>query len=456
MDPLFLGVDIGTHSSKAVVVDAAGEIAAKAETAHDVSIPMPGWVEHDADEIWWEDFKRLSRTMVAQLGRDASRIAAVGCSGIAPAVVPLDRAGNPLRPAILYGIDVRADEEERELTARLGEDRIRAHGGTALSSQSAGPKILWIARHEPDVYAHAATFASATTYICFRLTGERILDRYTAGAFAPLFDVHELTWSRAFARDICSVEQLPRLHWPTDVVGRVTTTAAHETGLPTSTPVIAGTADAAAEMVGAGAHAVGDLMLMYGSSGFFILQTDQLLDARRLWPSVWIEPGRAVLAAGSSVSGALLTWFANELGGAREQDITARLEGLSGLADDVPPGSDGLLVLPYFSGERTPLLDPSARGLIAGLSLRHGKQHIFRALLEATAYAVRHNVEEMMATGHRSNGSSLWWRKAQSTLAPDRERRDRLAPGRPGKSWWRGVRRRIHGSRWRRCDGRPQ
>lgn len=396
MEPLFLGIDIGTHSSKGLVVDAAGEAIAESEIGHALSLPEPGWAEHDAEAVWWGDVRKLSRDLTSKLGDDARRIAAVGCSAIAPAVLPLDADGAPLRPAILYGIDVRADDEVRQLSSAFG-DEIRRRGGTTLSSQSAGPKILWLARHEPDVFARTAMFASATTYVGYKLTGEYALDRYTAAAFAPLFDVRELAWSANFAREICSLEQLPELHWATDVVGRVTPAAALETGLPPRTPVIAGTADAAAEVVGAGAHAVGDLVLMYGSSGFFILQTDHVLDDARLWPSVWLEPGRAVLAAGSSVSGALLTWFAQEFGEPYD-DAVGALEGLSRSAAQVPPGSEGLLVLPYFSGERTPLMDPDARGVIAGLTLRHGKPHIFRAFLEATAYAIRHNVEAMLAT----------------------------------------------------------
>ncbi|MEJ2666118.1 MAG: FGGY family carbohydrate kinase [Deinococcales bacterium] len=400
MSRTFMGVDIGTYSAKGVVLDESGALLAHVEKAHELSVPAPGQAEHDAEKTWWGGFVAVCRELLAQDGVDSGRVAAVGCSAIAPAVVPLDVHGYALRPAILYGIDVRAEEEIRFLNATLGEERIRARTGASLSSQSAGPKILWLARHEPDVVEKTATFASATTFLVQRLTGRLALDRYTATAFAPLFNVHDLAWDAELAEPVCSPDRLPELFWTTDVVGHVTPWASQATGLPKGVPVIAGTADAAAEAVSAGASRVGDLMVMYGSSGFFILLTGQLGASTTLWPAVWLQPGQSVLTAGSSTSGALLKWFLAELDapteGASEE---AALGALNALAAGVPAGSEGLVVLPYFSGERTPIRDARARGVIAGLSLRHGRAHLYRAFLEATAYAIRDNVEAMRAEG---------------------------------------------------------
>lgn len=400
MSRTFMGIDIGTYSAKGVVVDESGAVLAYVEKPHELSVPGPGRAEHDADATWWGGFVTVCRELLAREGVDPTTVAGVGCSAIAPAVVPLDTAGQPLRPAILYGIDVRAADEIALLNRTLGEDRILERTATRLSSQSAGPKILWLARHEPDVVAKTAAFASATSFLTYRLTGRLALDRYTATAFAPLFNVHELDWDAELASPISAVERLPELFWATDVVGHVTVAAARETGLPRGVPVIAGTADAAAEAVSAGVSRVGDLMLMYGSSGFFILLTERLRPSPTLWPAVWLQPGLSVLSAGTSTAGALLKWFVNELGAPAEAMPGEEVLGaLSALAAKVPVGAEGLVVLPYFSGERTPIRDPRARGVVAGLSLRHGRGHLFRAFLEATAYAIRHNVEALRASG---------------------------------------------------------
>jgi xylulokinase len=394
-----VGIDVGTYESKGVITTVAGAVVASARVAHTLSLPRPGWAEHDAGQVWWHDFVTLCRRLLAESGVTPGQIAGVGVSAIAPCVLPVDREGRPLRPGILYGIDTRASAEVSELEQELGREAIFAHCALHLSSQAAGPKILWLRRHEPEVWAKTETILTGSGYLVFKLTGEKVIDRYTATAYAPLFDVHARTWSAEMARPITPLDRLPRLAWSTEVVGRVTAAAASETGLAASTPVVAGTADAAAEALSAGLARPGDLMVMYGSSIFFIQKTATLVATDKLWAAVFLEEGTYAVAGGMSTGGSLTRWFRDHLA---PQEVAAEAAGgpnayaaLADLAATAPLGSKGLIILPYFAGERTPINDPEARGLIAGLTLSHTRADLYRALLESVGYGIRHNVDTM-------------------------------------------------------------
>lgn len=387
---LLLGIDIGTYASKGVLCQPDGTVVAQAEREHGMTVPRPGWAEQDADSVWWADFVHLARTLAAQV--PAGAIGAVATSAIGPCLLPLDAAGRPLRPGILYGIDTRASAEVAALTAAIGPEGLLALGGMPLSSQAVGPKLLWLQRHEPDLWARTATVLSASQYLVFRLTGERVMDPHTASHYTPLFDLAACRWSGRYAEQVPVADRLPRLAWPTEVVGRLTATAAAATGLPAGIPVTAGTVDAAAEAVSVGVVAPGDMMLMYGTTTFFILVTAGPVRQARMWSTAYCLPGMYDLAAGMATTGAVTRWMRDLLGGPDYATLTAD-------AAAVPPGSSGLVVLPYFSGERTPIQDPDARGVIAGLTLAHGRGHLYRAILEGTAYGVRHNLEAVHALG---------------------------------------------------------
>ncbi len=398
-----LGIDVGTYESKGVIVDREGRIAAESSVGHEMSIPRPGWAEADAEAVWWRDFLSLTRRLLESSGVAPRDIAAVGCSAIGPCVLPVDRSGRPLRSAILYGIDTRATDEIHELSRALGEDRITANTGSTLSSQAGGPKILWIRRHEPDVWRRTARIMTSTSYLVYRLTGRVVIDHYTAAAYAPLYNLHTLDWDPRALSLICERELLPDLDWSVAVAGTVYAEAAAETGLAEGTPVSVGTADAAAEAVAAGVLDPGDTMLMYGSSHFFIRICRRLIPIPKLWPTVYLQPGSFALAAGMSTTGSLTRWFRDNFAG---KELEAELGGganayqvLAEEASRVPRGADGLMALPYFSGERTPLNDPAARGVVVGLTLSHTRAHLYRAFLEAIAYGIRHNLDTMKQAG---------------------------------------------------------
>jgi xylulokinase len=396
MTELLLGMDVGTYSSKGVLARSDGTIVAKAQVEHGLSVPQPGYAEHDADSVWWADVCRISRELVEHVG-DGGRIAVVAISAIGPCLVPLDRSGRPLRPAILYGVDTRASRQIGALEERHGREALVALGGMRLTSQAIGPKILWLRENEPDIYAAAASFATATTYLNYRLTGEFVIDRHTASHFNPLIDIATLDWDDRFAESIARRDQLAAPRWSDEIIGSVSDAAAAETGIPAGTPVTAGAVDALAEAVSVGVIAPGDLMLMYGSTAFMILVTDRAAVHPDLWTTAGALPGQYALAAGLATSGAATTWFrdqfAGDLSAAHAAGGPDAYEALAAEAALSPPGAHGLLALPYLSGERTPLHDPNARGVFAGLSLVHTRADLYRALLEGVACAISDNLD---------------------------------------------------------------
>jgi xylulokinase len=350
-------------------------------------MPRPGWFEHDADRVWWAEVADIGR----QLCERADDVAGVCVSGIGPCVLVADASGRPLRRAILYGIDTRAEREIVELEQELGADAILARCGSPLTSQSVGPKLRWIQRHEPDVWKSAGMLLMPSSLAVLRLTGEYVLDHHSASQCQPLYDLERAAWNEEIAELVAPGLPLPRLLWPGEQAGVVAPAAAAETGIPAGTPVAAGTIDAWAEAVSVGLRRPGELMLMYGTTMFMIGLAAEANPNPGLWLTRWAFPENYSRAAGLATAGALTDWFAN---------LTSAAYGeLEAEAQDVPDGAGGLLALPYFAGERTPLFDPAARGVLCGLHLGHGRGHLYRALLEGTAFAVRHNIETMRAAG---------------------------------------------------------
>lgn len=389
MSELLLGVDIGTSSSKGVLARPDGEVVATAERPHDLSLPNPGWAEHDAEEVWWNDFVSICRELVPQAGGE---IVGICSSGIGACLLPASEDGDPLRPAILYGIDSRAEREIGELNEKYGQDTLLSRCGSVLTTQAVGPKLLWLRRNEPEVWEKTRKFFMASSFVAHRLTGEYVLDHHSASQCDPLYDVHENAWISEWTGDIAPDLPLPRLLWPAEVAGEVTREASETTGIPAGTPVAAGTIDAWSEGASVGVQRPGDLMLMYGTTMFMIEILREPLSHPGLWGTTGLLPGTHNLAAGMATSGALTGWLREISGGVAYEKLTDE-------AAAVPPGSNGLVVLPYFAGERTPLFDPRARGIVSGLTISHGRGHLYRAVLEATAYGVRHILEYMQDAG---------------------------------------------------------
>jgi len=399
---VLLGVDIGTYSAKGVLCNPGGEVLRTLTVEHELSVPRPGWAEHDADGVWWNGFATICQELLTHPFTGAD-IGAVAVSAIGACLLPVDERGRPLRPGILYGIDTRATAEIAALNERFGEEALFNLGGMSLTSQAIGPKILWLRRNEPEVWARTDKVHSAAGYLVLRLTGEHVMDRHTASYYNPLVDVRRLEWDERFMEPIVEPGKLPRLLWSNEIAGTVSSEAARATGLRPGTPVTAGTIDAAAEAISVGVIAPGDMMCMYGTTMFFINVTDRPVPDPRMWATGFLLPGLYDIAGGLSTTGALTRWFRDNLApdarAAEDAGGPNAYTSLAALAADVAPGSDGLVCLPFFSGERNPINDPDARGVVAGLDVTHTRGHLYRAVLEGTAYGVRHNLEVMATMG---------------------------------------------------------
>jgi len=404
MAPYLLGVDVGTQSSKGALVTLDGHVVAHHAVEHGVSRPFPGWAEHDADGVWWRDVTTIIQALLRQADANAADVAAVGVSALAPAMVPVDAHGRPLRPGILYGIDTRAHVEIERLNHELGWDTPDAPPARRLQAQSVSPKIVWFREHEPELWRNTSKILGATGYVVHRLTGTYVVDRGNAEALAPLYDRATASWDHAMCeRFQVPRSMLPEIHEAADVVGVVTPEAARETGLAVGTPVICGSIDGLAEYLSSGAIHDGEGCLVFGSTMCVCVLSSAPRSHAWLYGGHSLVPGLHRLSGGMATSGALARWFRDNF--APHEMQTERASGISAyqLLDDdaaaVPPGAEGLMVLPYFSGERTPIFDIQARGLILGLTMSHARHHLYRALLEGVAYGARHHFDLMAEVG---------------------------------------------------------
>ncbi|MEM9577650.1 MAG: FGGY-family carbohydrate kinase [Pseudomonadota bacterium] len=392
-----LGIDIGTYETKGVLVDEAGQIHGQAARGHKMLVPQPGWAEHLPEEDWWGDFVHVCQSILKTTGVDPADIKAVACSAIGPCMLPVNAAGDPLMNGVLYGVDGRAEREVRALTDRIGEATLIARCGNALTSQSVGPKILWLKRNRPEIYAETAQILTSTSFLVQRLTGQVVIDHYTAANFSPLYDVTTQSWVDDLADDIVDLDKLPRLLWSDEIAGEITSKAAAETGLAAGTPVTAGTIDAAAEAFSVGVDQPGDMMMMYGSTIFIILRAQSQVSDPRIWYAPWLFEGEHASMAGLATSGTLTHWFRDQF--ARDLDADQAFPLLAEEASASPPGANGLLMLPYFSGERTPIHDIHAKGSFFGLNLTHTRGDMYRALIEGIAYGTRHVTDTFAELG---------------------------------------------------------
>ena len=401
-DALVIGIDIGTNNSKGVVCRTDGTVVARARLEHRVSSPRPGWFELDAETVLWGDTVAICRQLLVEIG-GGGRVRAVAVTTCGPCLVPVDTEGRALRPAILYGVDTRAEAEIQELDGRIGRRAIVALSRMPLTSQAVGPKIAWVIAHEPDVARRTATWHTATSYVVAQLTGVAVIDHHQASYFTPFVDARRRAWDLRHAAGLDLDGRLPPIRWPGEVSGGVTASAAAVTGIAEGTPVLVGTSDGPTDALSVGASRPGIVAATYGSTTTLTTFADATGSTAGLWESEGWSAGQRCLAAGLSTSGAIVAWFRREFApDLPEGDDVAGDRALAILAKEAagsPPGARGLVVLPYFSGERTPFADPLARGVIAGLSLAHGRGDLHRAILEGIAFGVRQILEAFSDAG---------------------------------------------------------
>lgn len=388
-----LGLDISTTAAKAILVDAEGAVVGSAAEALTLSTPRPLWSEQDPS-AWWAAMAESIRTVLAQTGVSGDDIAAIGLTGQMHGLVMLDGQGEVLRPAILWN-DQRTAAQCDEIRARIGRERlIRISGNDALTGFTA-PKILWVREHEPDVYERTRHILLPKDFIRLRLSGEYATDR-AGGSGTILFDLAQRTWSDELLGGLDIPRQwLPPTFEGPDVTSTVSFGAAADTGLRAGTPIVGGGGDQAAGGLGMGAVSPGIVALTLGTSGVVFAATKEPLvqPEGRLHafchavPDRWHFMGVMLSAAGS------LQWYRDTLA------PEAPFDDLVNEAAAVAPGSEGLFFLPYLSGERTPHPDPLARGAWVGLTTRHGRGHLTRAVLEGVAYGIRDSFTLIQAAG---------------------------------------------------------
>jgi xylulokinase len=388
---LLLGIDVGTTGVRVSALDEAGAIVAEASEACPPAMRIDGGADADA-EAWW----RAACALVSRLAERAplQRVEAIGVSGQAPTAVLVDEGGAVLRPAMLW-LDVRAKDEARRLEATLGRTRAEAIGGNRVHAYYLGPKLAWLRAHEPDVLARASVVLQPHAFLAMRLTGAASCDLSTAMLCAPLFDARAARWSEEALRAV-GVEPgaMPKVVRSHDVVGSVTTAAASATGLRPGTPVVAGAGDFAASALAAAALDEGEACLTLGTSGNLTMPLNEPRFDPRLINSHHAGCDRW-LALGGTLCGAAIEWFR------RTMAPGASWETLEREAAAVPVGSDGVTMLPYLQGERTPIWDEDARGAFVGLRLAHGRGHMYRALLEGIALGFRASLDVAEQRGLR-------------------------------------------------------
>ncbi len=389
----FLGIDVSTTGVKALLMDEQGQVVGTANTEQPLYTPFPLWSEQDPQD-WWSGTVNSIRTVLSQCGVEGSAVLGIGLTGQMHGLTLLDEGGNVLRPAILWN-DQRTAQQCDEIRDRLGKSRlIQVTGNDALTGFTA-PKILWVRENEPDVYARVRHILLPKDYVRYRLTGEFAVD-CADGAGTILFDLRQRTWSDEVL-DALEIpkEWLPKTYEGPQITGRLTDEAAQATGLKAGTPVMAGGGDQAAQAVGVGAVQPGIVALTLGTSGVVFATTGEpfIEPEGRLHAFCHSVPGRWHLMGVMLSAAGSLRWFRDALApGVSYDDLLAP-------AADVPMGSEGLLFLPYLTGERTPHPDPLARGAFVGLTVRHTRAHMTRAVLEGVAFGLRDGFELMKSSG---------------------------------------------------------
>jgi xylulokinase len=420
----FLGIDVGTGGTRALILDENGRIAGSATEEHEpFASPEIGWAEQQPED-WWRACGIAVQNALKNTNITGDQIACVGFSGQMHGAVMLDAADAVVRPALIW-CDVRTEKQCRDLTEKIGAERlIRLTCNPALPNFTV-TKFLWVRENEPENWKRVRSVMLPKDYVRFRMTGERAIDVADASG-TLLLDVAKRAWSREVleAAEMDS-SMLPALYESQEVCGKVSEAGARATGLKAGTPVVAGAGDQAAGATGMGIVVPGAVSATIGTSGVVFAATDRpALDSKgRLHTFCHSVPERWHVMGVTQAAGLSLRWFRDQFG-AGPDDGRDPYERLTAEAAQVPAGSEGLLWAPYLMGERTPHLDPNARGALIGLTASHTRGHVVRAILEGIAFSLKDTFtlfEEMgvPVTRIRLGGGgarSALWRQIQADV----------------------------------------
>ncbi len=388
MAEYLLAHDLGTSGNKATLFDADGKMVASRTSAYDTHLFNNNWAEQDPAD-WWRAVCESSRQLTADV--EAGDIAAVALSGQMMGCLPIDAAGEPLRPSIIY-CDQRATTEADQLVERIGAQRFYAIAGHRASAGYSVEKLMWLKANEPEVYGCTAHMLNAKDYINLKLTGEIATDHSDASG-TNAFDLNTFQWSGEII-DAAGVDaaMLGELRKSTDVLGAITAAAAEATGLKAGTPVVVGGGDGSCAAVGVGCISPGMAYGYVGSSSWIALTADKPIVDEQMRTMNWahVVPGRLHPAGTMQTAGSAYQWLKNELCLAECAEADARgispYEVINEMVAKSPPGANGLIFLPYLLGERTPRWNPNARGAFIGLTLAHKREDLLRAVLEGITH----------------------------------------------------------------------
>lgn len=385
----FLGIDVGTGGTRAVLVDSRGRVIGAATAEHaPMSSPQIGWAEQSPED-WWRAACQAIRECLAETSVSAREVSAIGLTGQMHGLVLLDAQNRVVRPAIIW-CDQRTEQECRDITQRVGAQRlIQLTANPALTGFTL-PKIWWVRRYEPELWARVRSLMLPKDYIRFRLTGERAIDVADASG-TLMFDVVHRRWSQEMLQ-ISQIEEalLPKVFESPEISGYVQQESANQVGLRSGIPVVAGAGDQAAGAVGMGIVKPGAVSATIGTSGVMFAATSVpvLEPYGRIHTFCHAIPNRWHVMGVTQGAGLSLRWFRDQFG-AGIDDGRDPYDRLADEAAKTPPGADGLLWAPYLMGERTPHLDPNARGALVGITAQHTRAHVIRAILEGVAFSLR-------------------------------------------------------------------
>jgi ribulose kinase len=390
----FVGVDGGTEGLRAGVFDARGNPLAFASRPYPTEFPRPSWAEQNPQD-WWHALGLSVRQAVLESGVPTSSIAAICLDTTCCSVVALDAAGDPVRPALIW-MDVRSGDQAARIAA-CGDDALRVNGYGPVSAEWLAPKALWLLENEPEHFRAARFVCEYQDYLNFKLTNRMVASLNNA-SIRWYYDASAGGFQRSLFERVGLGELLEK--FPSEVlamgevIGPLTSSAAEHLGLLIGTPVVQGGADAFVAMVGLGVVKPGRLAFITGSSHLHLGLSDRPLHAKGIWGTYpdAVVPGLFTVEGGQTSTGSVIAWLRRLLGD------TGDYSSLTDGARKLPPGAEGLIVLEHFQGNRTPHTDPDSRGVISGLTLRHGAEHLFRAVLEGVAFGT----EEIFATMRRA------------------------------------------------------
>jgi xylulokinase len=385
----FLGIDVGTGGTRALIIDAEGRVVASATEGHEAfASPQIGWAEQDPGD-WWRACGIAVRKALALSRLRADQIACVGLSGQMHGAVLLDEQDRVVRPALIW-CDVRTEKQGRDLTAQIGADRLIQLACNPALANFTITKCMWVRENEPENWRRVRSLLLPKDYVRLQLTGERATDVADASG-TLLLDVAHRRWSREILGLVQMDESLlPSLYEAPEVCGQVSAAGAAATGLRSGTPVVAGAGDQAAGAIGMGVVSPGAVSATIGTSGVVLAATDgPALDPKgRLHTFCHAVPGRWIVMGVTQAAGLSLSWFRDQLT-CRSNGCGESYEALTAEAANAPPGCGGLLWAPYMMGERTPHIDPTARAMLVGLTASHTRAHVIRAILEGVAFSLR-------------------------------------------------------------------